>query len=332
MSSSKIALFANKDSPQLLALRDILSEEGSTPLVFDIQLGSESFPSVALGNGHFFWDHVDFSDIDVIHVRCKAFNTPPAVPAVANDASYSEFRSQYLREQEYQSVAYSFFDRLAAEGKLVINPLTGAYIDHDSKAQFYQKLRAMGFDAPKILMTNDPGRAMAFIREVGQVVAKPSVGIGSTRKITEKDLERLGELQVCPVLIQEFFAGDTIRVHIVGNSVVLALRVLSKGEVDSRTNPQGFEYFKLPESEERKIVQANRALGLHYAAWDILATEDKRYVYLDCNPGPYIMWIGPEYRHFVLKQLAVYMLSYARSRSPEEAASRVRSWRPNGHR
>jgi hypothetical protein len=329
MPSPKIALFANQGSRQLLALRDILAEEGAAPLIFDIRLGGESNPSVTLGNHRFIWNDVDFGQIDVIHVRCKALNTPPVVPAVVNAATYSELRGQYLREQEYQSVTHSFFERLVATGKLVINPLTGAHIDHDSKAQFYQKLRAKGFAAPKTLMTNDPGRATAFIQEVGQAVAKPSVGLGSTRKMTEEDLERLDQLQACPVLMQEFLTGDTLRVHIVGDRVVLALRVRSGGEVDSRTDLRGFEYIELPESEEQKIVRANRALGLHYAAWDLIATADHRYVYLDCNPGPYILWIGPEYSHFVLKQLAVYMLGYARSRSLAEAASQVQPWRPN---
>lgn len=331
MPSPKIALFANQGSRHLLALRDILAEEGAKPLIFDIRLGSESSPSVTLGDQRCFWNDVDFSDIDVVHVRCKALNTPSVVPAVVNGATYSELRSQYLREQEYQSVTYSFFGQLAAAGKLVINPLTGAYIDHDSKAQFYQKLSAQGFTVPRTLMTNDPGRATAFIREVGQAVAKPPVGIGSTRKITERDLARLDELQVCPVLIQEFLAGDTVRVHIVGDRVVLALRILSGagGEVDSRTDSKGFEYIKLPEGEEQEIVRANRALGLHYAAWDIIVTADHRYVYLDCNPGPSLMWIGPEYSHIVLEQLAGYMLSYARSCSLAEAADQVRPWRPN---
>jgi glutathione synthase/RimK-type ligase-like ATP-grasp enzyme len=324
----KIALFANKDSAQLLALRDILEKESATPLVLDIQLGGPSAPSVVLGSERMLWNQVDFADIDVIHIRCTCLNTPTTVPAVLNAAVYSELRSQYLREQEYQSVTYTFFERLVALGKLVINPLTGAYIDHDSKAQLYEKLRAQGFAAPRSLMTNDPQRALAFINEVGQAVVKPSISIGSTRKVTEADLQRLEELRVCPVLIQEYLVGNTLRVHIVGDRMVLALCILSEGQVDSRTGPKGFEYIQLPEAEERLIVKANRALGLHYAAWDIIATEDGRYVYLDCNPGPYILWIGSEYTHAVLRQLAVYMLTYARTHSLEEASSQVQPWRP----
>jgi hypothetical protein len=280
-----------------------------------------------LGADGLFWEGVDFSDIAAIHIRCRVLGTPAVVPAVMSAATYSEVRGKYLREQEYQAVAFGFLERLAAAGKLVVNKvLTGAYIDHDTKAQFYQKLRSGGFTAPKSMMTNDPQRALAFIQEVGQAVAKPSIGIGSTRMVTETDLGRLEELRLCPILMQEFFPGDTLRVHIVGDTVVLALKILSSGDVDSRTLPKGFEYFKLPEEEERRIVQANRMLGLHFATWDVLVTRDGRYVYLDCNPGSFLLWIGEEYARFVLRQLGIYLLTYARTRSIAEASGQVKAW------
>jgi ATP-grasp domain len=332
MPPPKIALFANKDSPQLLALRDVLKEEGASPLIFDIQLGGPSAPKMTICHERLEWEGIDFSEIEVAHIRCTAINTPSTMPAVLNVASYSEFRSQYLREQEYQSVTYSFFEQLQARGKLVINPLTSAYLDHDAKAQLYEKLRAQGFSVPRSLMTNDPNRALAFLnQEAGEAVAKPAIGVGSTRKVTEADRRRLEEVRACPVLLQEYIAGDTVRVHIVGESVVLALRILSEGQVDSRTAPQGFEYIKLPDAEEQRIVKANRLLGLHYAAWDIIVTPDQHYVYLDCNPGPYILWIGPEYIQAVLRQLAIYMLTYARTRSLEAASREVKPWQPSPH-
>jgi hypothetical protein len=330
MPPPKIALFADKDNRQMLMLRDLLLEEGAEPLVFDMQLGGPSAPTMALGAEHLVWEGVDFTDITAIHVRSRVLNTPATMPPLTNVATYSEIRCKYLREQEYQAAAFSFLERLESAGKLVINKiLTGAYIDHDTKAQLYQKLRSWGFLAPKSIMTNDPDRARAFVHEMGEVVAKPSAGIGSTRKITEKDMERLDELRMCPVLMQEFFAGDTLRIHIVGDTVVLALRIISSGDVDSRTLPQGFEYFKLPGEEERKIVRANRMLGLHFATWDILATNDGRYVYLDCNAGSFILWIGDEYAQFVLRQLGIYMLTYARGGSIAEASAQVKAWHPH---
>jgi glutathione synthase/RimK-type ligase-like ATP-grasp enzyme len=128
-----------------------------------------------------------------------------------------------LREQQYQSVTFSFFDQLMRSGKLVVNPFTGAYLDHDAKAQRHEKFRALGLAAPRTLTTNDPERALSFLKEVGQAVAKPAIGVGLTRKVLEGDLERLQEFTVCPVLLQELLIGDTLRVHIVGDSVVLAL-------------------------------------------------------------------------------------------------------------
>ena len=330
MTGLKLALFADRGSRQLGTLADIVREEGGDPLVFDIQLGGPSASRVTLREEQLAWDEVDFRDVHAVHLRCMALNTPPAVPAVLHGAAYAEFRSQYLKEQEYQAVTFSFFHRLAALGKLVINPPGGAYIDHDTKAQLYMKLGAQGFPVPRTLMTNDPDRALAFVRDTGDVVAKPAVGIGATRKMTERDLERLDELQVSPVLFQEFVAGPTLRVHIVADRVVLALRIVSEeGYVDSRSAPKHFEWIQLPEAEEQRIVKANRALGLHFAAWDILEGSDGRYVYLDCNPGPFILWIGEQYSHAVLRALACYMLSYSRTQSLAEAAQAVHPWQPD---
>ncbi|NGZ27344.1 MAG: hypothetical protein G8345_10720, partial [Magnetococcales bacterium] len=135
MNSPTIALFANHGSPQLMAVRDALVEEGAAPVVFDIQLGGGRKPSVFMAPGEARWDGVDFGAIQAVHIRCTAPNTLPAVPPRMNAASYAEWRSPYLREQEYQATTFSFFNHLINLGKLVVNPLTVGYIDHDSKGQ-----------------------------------------------------------------------------------------------------------------------------------------------------------------------------------------------------
>mgnify|MGYP003959330735 CR=1 FL=1 len=78
--------------------------------------------------------------------------------------------------------------------------------------------------------------------------------------------------------------------------------------------PENLNTTKLPDEEEERIVKANRLLGLHFAAWDIIVSKtNNRYVYLDCNPGPYIMWTGPENRMYVFRQLANYMITYSQT-------------------
>ncbi len=136
-------------------------------------------------------------------------------------------------------------------------------------------------------------------------------------------MEELDRLKHCPVMFQEQIFGETLRVHIVGDKVVLALKIITTGRVDSRTATTGAELFKMPDSEAEKIVKANRFLGLHYAAWDIIFTIDGRFVYLDCNPGPCIMWIGVEFRRFVFEQMGKYMVAYALTGSIERAAEKV---------
>jgi glutathione synthase/RimK-type ligase-like ATP-grasp enzyme len=216
---------------------------------------------------------------------------------------------------------------LARRGAIVVNPLTSAYLDHNAKAQFYAKLAGHGVSVPRTLTTNDPDAALRFIAEIGEVVAKPQIGIGSTRLVTAEDERRIHELRYGPVMFQERVIGPTVRVHVVGDTVVLALRILNDA-IDSRTETQGFEFHRLPEYACRDLARASRILGLHYCAWDVIVTGDGRYYALDCNPGPFIMWIGPEYVRVVFTELARYLLACARGAPVAEASAAVTAYRP----
>jgi hypothetical protein len=91
------------------------------------------------------WGNVDFTDIAAIHIRCTAPRTLPVLPPVLNEATYTDYRHGYINEQALNAATYGFFEHLHLTGRLVINRLTSAYVDHNSKAQFYEKLRAAGF-------------------------------------------------------------------------------------------------------------------------------------------------------------------------------------------
>lgn len=326
LPATRLALFSAKDCPQLGLLRDILVEKDVAPLVFDMRLGGDGAPLMSLDGAHAGWNGHDFSDVAAIYVRCTTPNTLPSPPPVLNAASYCEYRGDFLKEQGFSAATVGFFAALAGIGKLVINPLD-TYADHHTKAQLYEKLRAQQFPVPETLTTNDPERAWAFMTSHAEVVVKPSLGVGSTRLFTAQDKDRLEQFRLCPVMIQERIRGNTLRINIVGDSVVLALRIVGSSEtVDSRTAPKGFEFVKLPDDEEARIVRANRALGLHYSAWDVIESGDGRYVYLDCNPGPYILWTGPEFSRAVLEQLAQYMIGFAQTGSVAQASARVRPY------
>jgi glutathione synthase/RimK-type ligase-like ATP-grasp enzyme len=204
----------------------------------------------------------------------------------------------------------------------VINRLTTAYLDHNSKSQFYEALGAAGFLTPRSLSTNDPEAARGFLDAVGEAVIKPMIGIGSTRLVTDEDRARLSELTRCPALFQERLLGPTLRIHVVGDSMVLALRILSEG-IDSRTGTKDFEEVRLEAAEAAAIVRANRFLGLHYAAWDAIEGEDGRLRYLDCNPGPFVMWLPEAARRAVFGSLARYLITFAETGDLAAASARV---------
>ncbi len=185
MKKPKIALFGKKEGPQVSA---IVGAVGGEPIVFEIQLGCDGTPSVCISDERLAWDGVDFTDIRALHIRGTAPNTLSSLPPVMNAAMHAEYYLQYLQEQEYQSVIFSFMNEFAERGGLVINPLTGAYIDHDTKSRFYEKLRSNGFNVPRTLTTNHPGEASEFIGKIGKVVVKPTSGVGSTQVLEENDV------------------------------------------------------------------------------------------------------------------------------------------------
>ncbi|MBF0180564.1 MAG: ATP-grasp domain-containing protein [Magnetococcales bacterium] len=295
----------------------------------DLRLGGEGAPAIAIGASGIRWGGVDFSEIRAMYIRGLAPNTPQTLPALRNACDDAHWRLEFIREQGYQATVFGFFDYLSAMGKLVVNPPTLGYPDHDAKGQFYERLRAHGFCVPVSLVTNDPESAREFLDRFPDAVVKPAIGVGSTRVITARDRERLNEVRVTPVLLQERIAGSTVRVHVVGGRVVLALRILSEGGVDSRTGKKSFEFLALSAEEEERISRATRCMGLHFAAWDVIEAPDGRMVLLDCNPGPYVMWIGEAFVQVVFRQLAIFLVTFARSGSLTEACAQVVPWHPS---
>lgn len=327
--SAEVAIFADRGSEQAREIAAAVTRHGGSPVVLDIQLGGGDAPfSLSYGFEDLRWGGVDFSSIGAVHIRCTAPRTLPLMPPVLNAATEAAYRADYELEQEFQAATMGFFETLNTSGRLVVNPLTRGYVDHDSKSQLYERLRHEGYLVPRSLTTNCPATAAGFLDEVGEVVVKPTIGIGASRVVTREDRARLHELEAGPVLFQERVRGKTVRLHVVAQTMVLAVAVGDRDdEVDSRTGLRDFSYIQLDEEEGRRIAAATRSLGLHYAAWDVMMLDDGRLCYLDCNPGPYVMWIGSEFRSIVFDRLAAYLVTYARSRSLEEAAASVLQWR-----
>lgn len=318
-----IGLFANQGSEQLSAIADAVARRGGRPITCDLRIGGEAGqagPRVTFGDGAGAgsWGGVDFEDIHALHIRCLTPRVLPVLPPRLDELSFAELRLTYVREQYLQAATHAFFEFQHARGALVVNR-PAAFRDHDTKSQFYEKLRTAGFRVPRSLTTSDPAAAASFLESVEEAVAKPAIGVGSTRLVGAEDRARLDTVARCPTLFQERIYGTVLRLHVVGRTLVTALAVHGEG-IDSRTGKQSFETVVVSPDECARLVAATAFLGLHYAAWDAIRTADGRLVYLDCNPGPFVLWLPEENRLAVFDRLAAYLIAFARARRHDPTA------------
>ncbi|KAF0139080.1 MAG: hypothetical protein FD153_1022 [Rhodospirillaceae bacterium] len=79
---------------------------------------------------------------------------------------------EQLHEQEFDTATWCFLEELEARGTVAVNPLT-TWIEHNSKGQLYEKLRAWGFPTPLTLSTNTPAQVRAFFVKAERAVVKP---------------------------------------------------------------------------------------------------------------------------------------------------------------
>jgi len=319
-----IALFADRDSQQIAAIAAAVDAAGGRPLVIDLRLGGNpgesTQPTASVSSADDQWDGIDFRQIRAMHIRGTTPRTLPTFPPVLNPVSYADYRTQFLTEQFFQASTYDFFEHQARLGKLVVNRLTTAYIDHNSKSQFYEKLRQAGLTVPRSVSTNCPYTAASFLDEIGEAVMKPAIGVGSTRVVSAEDRARLDELLLCPVLFQQRIIGTTIRIHVVGDHMVKAIYLIND-QIDSRTHTKDFAAATLPPAAAAAAVRATRLLELHYAAWDGILADDGQLYLLDCNPGPYVMWLPEAFRQPVFAALARYLVTFAQSGSLAAASA-----------
>lgn len=311
MNNNKVLILApSEKDPQAEFVAAAVRELGGTAVYTTTALTADN--KYMLGQGKTIWNGFDLSDVRSIYLRCQTFSIHTLIPGYLSQAEWTAHRAQHMFEAQRQAATFSMLEYLSDQGLLVVN-LPRCYQEHASKTAMYLKLKAKGFTVPETIMTSDPAAAADFTKQHPSV-AKLGAGIGSTREVVPQDRERFADLYKAPAIFQQKIPGHTIRVHVIGNRVGLALRVKSR-ETDSRTDPKGFSVENLPPPIESDIIRATHELGAHFAAWDIILADDGQAYLLDFNPGPYIWWIGAAAAQAVLLELARLLYTYAQTHS-----------------
>jgi glutathione synthase/RimK-type ligase-like ATP-grasp enzyme len=116
-----------------------------------------------------------------------------------------------------------------------------------------------------------------------------------TRLWKEKDRQYLANLQLAPVMFQEYISGPyDIRATIVGDEIFSArITNQNRGEaIDSRLNLDShYEAYELPEEIRDKILGFMKKMGLVFGTMDLKITKEGEHVFFEINPQGQFLYV-----------------------------------------
>lgn len=177
-----------------------------------------------------------------------------------------------------------------------------------SKMYQLNNARILGLEIPDTLITTNPEEARDFITHRKEVIAKPlsKIRISAengirrtifTHIVREDDLERIDQVALSPTLFQERIPKRAdIRVTIVGSKVFPTELIVPDPEtnVDWRIHPLRdivHRVHQIPDDLSHTLLLLTKRLGLNFAAIDLIATLDGRYIFLELNANGQWAWI-----------------------------------------
>jgi glutathione synthase/RimK-type ligase-like ATP-grasp enzyme len=179
------------------------------------------------------------------------------------------------------------------------------HIRANSKPAQLAVARALGFDIPATVVTNDPDEVRAFIAQSrGEMIYKaltqsldtePGKSL-FTSLMTKQALSEIDLIRITPGVFQELVSkAYELRVTVVGPHV-FAVRIDSQSRVASKIDWRRLPFeadaaVDLSSETESKIHAFMKTFGLVYGAFDFIVTPDGRHVFLEVNPAGQYMWI-----------------------------------------
>ncbi len=160
-----------------------------------------------------------------------------------------------------------------------------------------------GLEVPRTRVTNDPTSARAFVDEHGPddtvykaFFAHPDAW-RETRVLTPEEVALLDEVELAPVIFQEYVPADfDLRITVVdGEPFAVAIDATDTDYPTDYRMALGqahVEPHDLPPPVRKMLREFMRRLGLVYGAIDMRRTPDGRYVFLEVNPSG--LWLFVE--------------------------------------
>lgn len=208
----------------------------------------------------------------------------------ANFQVYEEFSDAEVQfvNQECQMALAGWLNTC---GGLVVNRPKDAG-SNASKPFQIREIRKYGFEVPETLVTNSESHAMEFYNTHPRGVIFKSISYHRSivQRLEAADLDRFEKLQFCPVQLQEYVAGQDVRVHVVGDKGIFPSLIRSE-ESDYRYDRETEVVpFELPPELEERCYELAAGLGLWFAGIDLRLTEEGEVYCFEVNPSPAFSW------------------------------------------
>lgn len=229
------------------------------------------------------------TDIDGERFNCaqlnaiwwRRVNTPMQnMPALEDEAAYKLIPNEC--RAALMGTLFTAFD-----GRWVNDP--AAELRADNKFVQLRTARAVGFEVPDTLVSNDPTAIRQFVQgQGGSAVVKVVRGLADfsvpARRVTAKELSDDASITACPAIWQGLVPGQThLRVHVFG-AQLLAVQIHSQ-KLDWRpdlTSPM--QEYKLDTPLKTQCFALVKELGLEMGIIDIKLTPEHNPVFLEINP------------------------------------------------
>lgn len=171
-------------------------------------------------------------------------------------------------------------------------------LDEEAHHKPYQLALAgeVGLRIPETLITNDPDAAREFVGRhgLGATIYKTFIADEDnwreTRLVGDKELELIEQLELAPVIFQEYIPAEgDLRITVVGEEMFCAAITPAPGgyQIDYRMDLQGAAYrpTEVPSEVEKGLRALMQRLGLVYGAIDMRRTAEGEHVFLEVNPA-----------------------------------------------
>lgn len=313
-----VILIGAKEDPQIQDLSSALHERDVAVRVVDAHdWPGSSRLTLDLQNDHhrvvYNGEEIG-ADLDAIYIQNLGL-----------DARSSQFKDQLEEDpfallnkiEEYRGLVMSTLEVLESrEDVAVVNSTSSLSIQYAKPTQF-KTFTDHDIPVPDTLTTNDPQAVRTFVNEHGAAVFKPVSGGGYARLLNANELEEesLELLAESPVQFQQYINGDSLRLYVIGGDVVAAGRILTE-EIDYRTSEHDVETFEPRDALANAAVKATWALGLTFAAVEIIDTGDE-FVVLEANPSPMFSVFDDLAGTDVAGKLADFLSSQPAERGPD---------------